>query len=171
MTFKFYHIERQYTTVSQIYPEIGNGIAKYDYAACLSRCNGTFCYKFSFRSASIGLSFLTCRIAYSIVANTTINTLATASATLYQGMKKLRSTDRIVTRNMRYVTKNAAGRPYNKPFKPYRIHSKFIILRKPRCVVPMDFNIANSRLRRWIFVEMVLNTFAVAMREIRMMNP
>ena len=37
--------------------------------------------------------------------------------------------------------------------------------------MPMDFSMANSLRRRLMLVEIVLNTFAAAIREISMMNP
>ena len=51
------------------------------------------------------------------------------------------------------------GSPNNNALVPYRIHSKFIIRLNPFAVIPTDFSIANSRLRKLMFVEIVLKKF------------
>ena len=63
------------------------------------------------------------------------------------------------------------GKPRSSALEPYSRHSQFIILRKPSCVMPTDFSMANSRRRRLIFVEIVLNTLAAAIREISTIKP
>ena len=57
-----------------------------------------------------------------------------------------------------YVMPQDTGKPRSSALEPYSRHSQFIILRKPFCVMPTDFSMANSRRRRLIFVEIVLNT-------------
>lgn len=60
------------------------------------------------------------------------------------------------------------GSPNSNVRSPYRAHSKRIILSKSWSDMPTERSMASSRLRNLIFVEIVLNTFAIAINVIIM---
>ena len=70
-----------------------------------------FLYRFSFFSASIGLSFLILLIEYIMVTNTTRNTLSVAMPIAVQGRWNFVSIPSITARYIRYVTPQDTGKP------------------------------------------------------------
>lgn len=69
-------------------------------------------HKFSFLNASMMFSFFTFPIAYSIVTNTTANTLKTATAIAAHGNVKPVSYTEQTTRQIRKEMPAETGRPY-----------------------------------------------------------
>ena len=64
----------------------------------------------------------------------------------------------------------ATGRPYSKVRIPYSRHSKRIIRPNSLSPIPTERSMASSRLRSLTLVDMVLNTFTVAISDIMTMK-
>ena len=64
------------------------------------------------------------------------------------------------------VTRIDTGKPQSSALAPYKRHSKQVMRVKSRLDMPTDFSIANSLRRSCTLVVMVLNTLAIAIREI-----
>ena len=63
------------------------------------------------------------------------------------------------------------GIPINSDFNPYKMLSSLIILLNSLSVIPIDFNIANSLLLKFMLVVIVLNIFVIPIKDITVIKP